>query len=88
MIRNRIAVFSLLQSFSLESAKCYCCSVNHVLEGGAEILCDRELVYEHVRRLYDTIERFDDSVHESMAIRVQELMGPDAFTANLYCWLS
>ena len=88
MIRNRVAVFPLLEYVSLESAKSFSCSVNLELANETKLLCDRQLVYEHVCRVYGIIEHFDDSVHVSMAIRVQELIGPDAFTANLYCWLS
>ena len=52
-------------------------------------LHQRELgpCYEHVRRLYGTNENFDDAVRETMTIRMQELMGPDAFIVSGYHWL-
>ena len=77
-------VFELLQNFALDRASCFCCSVNHVLEDGTKISCDRDLVYEHVRRRYGSLERFDESVRTSLKMRVQEHLGGDDFLFTPY----
>ena len=42
-----------LQTFQVREAKCFCCSNNHHHpQTGAELICDRELVYEGLKDLY------------------------------------
>ena len=42
-----------LQTFKVREAKCFCCSNNHHHpQTGAELICDRELVYESLKDLY------------------------------------
>ena len=41
-----------VQSFEVQKADCYCCSVNHELPDGTEIPCDRRLIYDVLAKWY------------------------------------
>lgn len=68
-----------LQTFQVREAKCFCCSNNHHHpQTGAELICDRELVYEGLKDLYSAKPGAD--CLEEFNTRVQERLGPKVFS--------
>jgi len=43
--RHLSSLSKQLESFSVTSSHCYCCSIEHKRSGGEEVPCDREVVY-------------------------------------------
>ena len=41
-----------IQSFEIQNAKCYCCTVQHKHPSGGEIPCDRQLIYGVLEKWY------------------------------------
>jgi hypothetical protein len=85
--RSRKVVSHQLRNFALAKTSCFCCSVDHTLPDGTRISCDRELVYDHVCQLYNTLEQFDESVHGPFNASVQALMGQAIFRMPVSCYL-
>lgn len=52
-----------LRSFSLNTARCFCCDIGHALPGSGRTLeCDRILIEQSVINWFGTVARFDDYV--------------------------
>jgi len=82
-----------IEAFSVKKAACFCCTNNHIDPGTGEAMpCDRELVYEALRRwfpLYDghdtmsdeeideySFNIFDEYVHKEIGPRMLANTGP------------
>ncbi|OLP89057.1 hypothetical protein AK812_SmicGene29518 [Symbiodinium microadriaticum] len=67
------------RNFSVRDAECFCCKVGHVHpDTGEEVLCDRALVYQTLRRWYTQSEadraRSMEGHLDSFDVAVRELM--------------
>lgn len=76
---DNLQVLATLKQFSLGEAKCFCCSVDHCLEDGTCIGCDRVLVEEHIEALYGSIEEFNDAVRTDMRQVIKDAISSDMF---------
>ncbi|CAE7497425.1 unnamed protein product [Symbiodinium natans] len=71
-----------MQNFSVREAECSCCTFNHVDPAtGQDIICDRQLVFQTLRRWYggggdeDHLDNFDGVVHAQMKGFVMKGLG-------------
>ena len=68
-----------LRNFSVHAAKCFCCQVDHVLEDGTHIMCDRVFVENHIVELYGSVAKFNKSVRQELRETVTRQLGSGAF---------
>ena len=72
-----------LSSFSIEHAKCYCCSISHHdPSSGLQVACDRELIFVTLQEWYGSkdgsnpcfVKTFNALVRDNLASIVQETL--------------
>ncbi|CAK9063012.1 Uncharacterized protein SCF082_LOCUS32708 [Durusdinium trenchii] len=75
-----------LQHFRLQTAHCWCCSVDHVnpSTGQSIAVCDREIVRQCVTTWFGSEDAFDETVRSSVKRALAEQLGVDAFP---YVWV-
>eukprot|EP00439_Symbiodinium_sp_Y106_P082521 s31_g21.t4 len=75
-----------LDSFEIRAANCSCCQVDHCHpETGEELLCDRELVFETLKRWFPdedfssaNLNKFDSMVRQQLGGFVKSILGSGA----------
>ncbi|CAE7352461.1 slc38a6 [Symbiodinium natans] len=75
-----------LDDFSIRESKCSCCEMHHCHpETGEEILCDRMLVFDTLKRWYPDeesteshLDKFDEMVHTKLGGFVRNILGSGA----------
>ena len=87
IMKNRALVVKQLEAFSLRDTECFCCSVGHTLPDGRSIICDRELVEEHVVSLYGSIQTFDEVVRRDLVHEVRKMLGSESFLMPVWCYV-
>ena len=75
-----------LSEFSIRASQCSCCEMDHSHpDTGEEMLCDRSLVYETLKRWFPDedssqghLDKFDELVRKELSGFVQEILGSGA----------
>ena len=75
-----------VDEFKIRDAQCSCCQMDHCQpDTGEELLCDRMLVFETLKRWYPLetsseacLDRFDETVHKELGGYVRNRLGAGA----------
>ena len=75
-----------LDEFGIRSANCSCCEMDHCNpETGEELICDRMLVFETLKRWFPDscedeahLDKFDEMVHKELSGFVRNILGSGA----------
>lgn len=64
-----------ISGFSIRDSRCFCCDTNHSDDAGQTIPCDRELVYEALKRWFGEEDVQDDSHLDDFDLMVRSAFG-------------
>ncbi|CAE7323472.1 unnamed protein product [Symbiodinium sp. CCMP2456] len=72
-----------LPKFCLRDPTCHCCEVNHVLDSGQCMSCDREVMEDCIRSWFGSTIRFESHVRQRVLPEVEKRLGNYLFPYHM-----